>query len=660
MTPQPDPVLSHYRLADRIGEGGMGVVYRAVDTKLRRDVAIKFLSKEPLSKQRAESFLREARLAAALNHPNVCTVHEVGEVPEGETPLLADGFRPPARTPFLVMELVEAAPLDERRPAGPLALNELLDVAVQIAGALTEAHARGIVHRDLKPGNVMVTADGRVKILDFGVARTSTQALDQESATITLGEGLSGTPAYMSPEQARGEQVDARSDIFSFGTMLYELVAGRRPFLGDSTPRTLVQVLEAEPQPLSEQRSDLPPELERIVGRCLRKQPERRYNDTRDLLNALQDLRAAGEHGRVQAGVGPASSDPRQDALAAWCAKQRIPGFKAETVAQIFGYVIGQQEPGGGWPGQGDHWSEVKTACILKALAGLGYDADSRWTVGEGPARVDGGIRPSLDFLSRKFSRLTLTGGLVGEDLWDTCQALLALAAFGEHDAGKQYVAEIRTRWQEHYRRACESVPRISWSGPSYLSAMGDVLAAYRSILDVESPLGEMLRLLGSLEQRRQGRPTGAYEAVNSDDPGKHRWNTALVLRSLAAWPATDPEAVARTASWILDQLDRADRWLGPTDRESPMYLARCLDGLHAAAPHAAGALAGRIGQALEYGNARLDALWSPLEDRRTGDLKAYSAVVEYLSRLTLAVPAGLVVGGFDPRATESEGHHPR
>jgi serine/threonine protein kinase len=637
---QPGQTLSHYRLVDKIGEGGMGVVWKAFDTRLEREVAIKILPPEFASDPaRLARFEREAKAIAALNHPNIVTIYSVER---------ADGIH------FFTMELVDGRPLSDQVSRDGLPFERFLELAIPLADALSSAHEHGITHRDLKPANIMVTRQGRVKILDFGLAKLVREEGGEgpdaptRMKTLTRDGGLLGTVPYMSPEQARGQPVDARSDVFSFGSMLYEMLTGQLPFLGDSTPQTLARILEVEPEPLSDLRDDVPLELERIVHRCLRKQPERRYNDTRDLVNSLRDLEASlptSARAQPRDGVEPRLADPRRIALANWCASQSIPGLKAEAFSQIIEYVIGQQEEAGGWPGKGDHWSEVKTACILKSLARLSFDSETRWAAGERPPGIVGGVRGSLNFLLRKLSHLSLTDGLVGEDLWDTCQVLLALATFGETEAGKQYANEINHRWDRHYRNACESEPRISWTGPSCLVAMGDVIVAYQSLLESDSRIDDVLDNLRSLEHEENGRPAGAYHAVNSDDPAKHRWNTALVLRSLAAWPSPDIEMIARASTWILDQLDHADRWLGPTDRESPMYLARCLEGLHAATPHVSPALAGRIDQALEQGNARIDEFWSPTEETRTGDLKAYSAVIEYLSGWTLRIPAGLAVG---------------
>jgi hypothetical protein len=194
-------------------------------------------------------------------------------------------------------------------------------------------------------------------------------------------------------------------------------------------------------------------------------------------------------------------------------------------------------------------------------------------------------------------------------------------------------------------------VPRVSWTGPAYLAAVGDVLVAYERVLESASRIGEILGQLGSLAHGGEGMLAGAFLAANSDDPGKHRWNTALVLRSLPTWPCREAGVIACVARWLLEELEGADRWLGATDRESPMYLARCLEGLRAAEPCAETDLAESIHQALERGNQRLDAFWSPIETERTGDLKAYSAVLEYLAGWSFTVPAGLVLGLVRTRA---------
>jgi eukaryotic-like serine/threonine-protein kinase len=294
--------VSHYRILEKLGEGGMGVVYMAEDLKLHRIVALKFLSARALGSQSAVTrFLHEARTAASLNHPNICTIHEVGEV-EATAAEAAGSDAPPLGTPFIAMERIEGRLLASAiRSGGPMPLKQLLDTALQVAEGLAAAHAQGIVHRDLKPQNVMVTTEGRIKILDFGLAKPIRQGEQVPSDGTALTETISveltrrgmvvGTVAYMSPEQAIGRAVDSRSDVFSFGTMLYEMATGSRPFKGETATATLAQVIEREPPLPSEIRRDLPPELERIILRCLSKDAADRYHDTRDLVVELRELR---------------------------------------------------------------------------------------------------------------------------------------------------------------------------------------------------------------------------------------------------------------------------------------------------------------------------------------------------------------------------------
>jgi len=317
-------VLSRYENFERLGAGGMGVVYRAEDTTLKRPVALKFLTQPAFGGDEYARFLREARTAAALNHPSICTIHEVGEVGVGEEAILGERAPLGVGTPFIAMELIEGRTLEATlKKSRPLALDELLRVAVQVAEGLAAAHAKGIVHRDLKPGNVMLTPDRRVKILDFGLAKPLGPAAEGDavmtaaetvSAELTRDGRVLGTVAYMSPEQAMGKTVDSRSDVFSFGIMLYEMAAGHPPFRGESSTSTLAKILEAEPEPLDEKRDDLPAELLRIVRRCLHKNPDARYNDTRDLLVALSELRVETTSGparvaRSESGVREGESE---------------------------------------------------------------------------------------------------------------------------------------------------------------------------------------------------------------------------------------------------------------------------------------------------------------------------------------------------------------
>ena len=283
-------VIAHYQILEKLGEGGMGVVYKARDTHLDRFVAIKVLPpgklRDPDSKRR---FVQEARAASALNHPGIITVHDVSS---------EDG------QDFIVMEYVAGKPLDQLIPRRGLPLGEALKYALQIADALARAHEAGIIHRDLKPANIMVGEHGLVKVLDFGLAKL-TESLGRDmgaptrSVSVQTAEGrIVGTMAYMSPEQAQGKPVDARSDIFSFGAVLYEMVTGRRAFRGDTEISTLAAVIDQEPEPAG---PGVPRDLERIITRCLRKNPDRRFHHMIDLKVALEDLKEESDSGSLAA-----------------------------------------------------------------------------------------------------------------------------------------------------------------------------------------------------------------------------------------------------------------------------------------------------------------------------------------------------------------------
>ena len=265
-------VLGHYRILEPIGGGGMGIVYKAEDLRLARVVALKFLppelTRDPEAKAR---FLQEARAASALDHPNICTVHEVGETDEGRL--------------YLSMPCYDGETLRRRIERGPLSIDEATDIAQQIAKGLLKSHRRGIVHRDIKPANLVITSDGVVKILDFGLAKLA------GAAAITRTGSSVGTPAYMSPEQARGEDVDHRTDLWSLGVVLYEMVTGKRPFRGEHEQAVLYSILNEKPKPLTEARADAPAELEKIVGGLLAKDPADRYPSVDGALAGLKALR---------------------------------------------------------------------------------------------------------------------------------------------------------------------------------------------------------------------------------------------------------------------------------------------------------------------------------------------------------------------------------
>jgi Tol biopolymer transport system component/tRNA A-37 threonylcarbamoyl transferase component Bud32 len=275
-------IVAHYQILEKLGQGGMGVVYKARDTRLDRLVALKVLPRERVADaERRRRFVQEAKAASALNHANIVTIHDIDD---------AGGVH------FIAMEYVAGKTLNELIGRKGLRPIDALEYAVQIAGALAKAHAAGIIHRDLKPSNIMVGEDGQVKVLDFGLAKlTEAGGLAEDDPTRTLkaetAEGtILGTVAYMSPEQAEGKKIDARSDIFSFGAVLYEMVTGRRAFQGDSTASTLAAVIKEDPKPPCEVSPRVPRDLEKVILRCLRKDPEWRWQTMADLRVALREL----------------------------------------------------------------------------------------------------------------------------------------------------------------------------------------------------------------------------------------------------------------------------------------------------------------------------------------------------------------------------------
>jgi eukaryotic-like serine/threonine-protein kinase len=303
-------VLAHYRILEQIGEGGMGVVYRALDTHLDRIVAIKVLPPHRTSDaERKLRFVQEAKSASALRHPNIITIYDISE---------DNGVS------FIVMEWVPGKPLSQLIPPKGLGLTQALKYAVQITDALAAAHAKGLVHRDLKPANVMADESGSITVLDFGLAKlteaSAAEAADAHTRTVervTEEGAIVGTVSYMSPEQAEGKAVDARSDVFSFGCVLYEMLTGQRAFQGDSPISTLSAVLRSEPTPIRELASDVPPEVERLLKRCLRKNPDRRFQHMSDLKVALEESRDESDSGTLSL---PSTVAPSRSRARLWLA----------------------------------------------------------------------------------------------------------------------------------------------------------------------------------------------------------------------------------------------------------------------------------------------------------------------------------------------------
>jgi serine/threonine protein kinase/tetratricopeptide (TPR) repeat protein len=310
-------IAGKYKIIDEVGAGGMGIVYKAEDLKLKRCVALKFLPSHFMdSPELKERFLIEAQAAAALSHPNICVIHEVGESEE---------------RPYIAMEYVEGEALRDRIKKGPLKPEEALDIAAQIASGLGEAHHKGIIHRDIKSANIMVTKKGQAKVMDFGLAKL------RGGSSLTKSRTTLGTIAYMSPEQARGDELDQRTDIWSLGVVLYEMLAGRLPFRGDHDQSVIFSILHQEPESLIKVRPGTAPELEHVVGQALAKKPADRYQtmeefreDLGAVAEGLKPLKAKAKPTAVKLAVLPFANltgDPEQEFLS--------DGLTQEMIAQL-------------------------------------------------------------------------------------------------------------------------------------------------------------------------------------------------------------------------------------------------------------------------------------------------------------------------------------
>ncbi len=492
-------VVAHYRLLEKLGEGGMGVVYKALDTKLNRPVALKFLAQRlTLDPEAKKRFRREARAAAAVDHPNICTVHEIDEV-DGQI--------------FIAMAYIEGPSLDKKIGGSPLPLDEAFDIAAPTAQGLQAAHEKGVVHRDIKSANILLTADGQVKIVDFGLA----QLADPEHLTKT-GTTL-GTPAYMSPEQARWEKVDRRTDIWSLGVVLYEMVGGRLPFRGDVRQAMMHSILHADPDPLTALRTGLPIELDYLIDKALAKERDERYQHVDEVLVDLRGLQKEQSSGMDPARTTPGTTRPRLRGRQKKSTKARV-ATAAAVVLTIAGAAfwnflptaeppvepmrpvpltsypgfdtVGSFSPDGslvvfGWNGEKQDNSDIYVKAVgqdppLRLTtdpamdAGAAWSPDGRWIAflrGHPPAGKKMGLYliPPLGGTERKLAetRVPFTYSMGTCLAWSPDSAWLAVCDWEEDSPGRLSVFLLSVDSGE--RR------RLTW--PPEDSIIGDVLPAF-------------------------------------------------------------------------------------------------------------------------------------------------------------------------------------
>ncbi len=500
--------IAHYRITSQLGVGGMGEVYLAMDTRLDRQVALKILPASVASDQtRFRRFVQEARAASALNHANVATVYEIGQAGSAAEPIH-----------FIAMEFVEGHTFKDRMAAGPVGMEELTELVVQVADALDEAHSKGVTHRDIKPANIMITPKGNVKVLDFGLAKVSRaeDAASSASAETRTESGvIMGTVDYMSPEQAMGREVSHPSDVFSFGVVLYEMATGRLPFKGNSATETIDRITHLQPPPMARFNDAVPDALERVVRKCLEKEVGRRYQSARDLLIDLKNLKRDTQASIIHSSIIQAS----MMTPAAPAATTPLPAPPAKTVSLSL-WTLGGLAAVLLLAAGGFYWYTGRTASIgsiaVLPLVNASGNPDAEY--------LSDGISESLISSLSKLPRLRVMSRSTsfrykGKDVDPQ-------KVGGELSVGAVFTGKLAQRG-ETLRIQAELVNvkdgSALWNG-QYERRMSDLVAVQEEITNEIS--GKLrLKLTGDEKKAATKRNTASSEALQAYQKGRFHWN---------------------------------------------------------------------------------------------------------------------------------------